>query len=144
MKLNPFFDHAEIKGMTQHQLVTYCLNFAFNDGADVDVEKFTDVSEMMIFILAYAPTDKVYLMSTMDRVYVSEDITDLLAFIIGLNKRYYPNLITEDEIDEAHENDTALYHVQIDQDVNFHTYDSYEDAYSVALRMMETSELCYS
>ena len=65
----------------------------------------------------------VYLISVFDEVFVSDEISKVLSFLM---------VFTDEEVDLE------------EIEVFFQEYESYEDAYKSALDMMEIKKLCYN
>lgn len=89
---------------------------------------FDTIEEILGYSLAEASYEKVYLVSVFDEVFVSCNLGSSLNFIKWNLKEYIP--IIREDIKEI--------------DVFYQEYDSYEEAYQVALDMQEISPLCYT
>jgi hypothetical protein len=84
---------------------------------------FNSYKLLVAYAMVEAEIGNVYLISIFDYVFVSEDIAAIFSFYSTFDNRKLIN----DSID-----------------VFFQEYSSYEDAYKVALDMMEISGLCYN
>ena len=105
----------------------FILHFANLNLQEDDIPSFVfdNKEDLQAFILAEASHDVVYLISIFDRVFVCEDLADIVVFIeqmiLKSNYVHYEKYI----------------------DVFVQEYLSYERAYDVALDMAEISPLCY-
>jgi hypothetical protein len=97
-------------------------------GGDIPSYEFDTIDEMLGYSLAEASYEKVYLVSVFDEVFVSCNLGSSLNFIKWNLKEYIP--IIREEVDSI--------------DIFYQEYDSYEEAYQVALDMQEISPLCYT
>ena len=98
-----------------------------------DIHALEDINsfELQSYILAESTTNKVYLVSVCGKEQVTDDIAFVLRFINLLSDRI--STVPDDFSNEP-----------IDLDVYFQEYNSFEDAFKVALSMKEENELCYS
>ena len=92
---------------------------------DIPMYKLNVGSELMGFILAESDPDAIYLVSVFDEVYVTQHIARVCHWIemIGIDNK-------------------APFIAEIN--VHIQEYESFEDAYAVALDMMEEHPQCYS
>lgn len=92
------------------------LNIGIGDG-DVDVITFTDTKELLEYFQELKMFDCVWLFKCDEDIFITENIESIT---FNVNK--------------------------VDYDVNLHLqeYESYEDAYAVALDMREENPKCYS
>lgn len=104
----------------------FILHFAnLNLKEDIPSYVFDNKNDLQGFILAEASYDVVYLISIFDRVFVCENIADIVGFTEQMiNKPNYP-------------------HFEKHIDVFVQEYSSYESAYNVDLAMAEISPFCY-
>ena len=102
------------------------LHFAQGEG-DIPSFEFEDLKELLGFCLAEAGYEKVYLVSVFDEVFVSCHLASSLYFVEWTIKNYMP--IIREDIKKF--------------DIFYQEYESYQEAYKVALDMQEIKELCY-
>ena len=104
------------------------LHFAqHNDEESIPTFVFDDLDELIGFILAESNTNKVYLISVFNEVFVSCNMTS----IIGSTEYLIDNIF-----EFLREDIKSI-------DIFYQEYDSYEDAYKVALDMQEVKQLAY-
>lgn len=108
------------------------VNFIGIDG-ELDRLPFTDEIEFMGYVLAQTEPEQVYLISLFDRVFVSEDVTDIINFA---------KMMLDKCFEEIKASRVPVGQVEV-VEVFIQEYQSYESAYRVALDMMEVSEFCY-
>jgi len=130
MEIKPKFPTWD--GKKTWDAVALDVNFIGIDG-EFDRLPFIDEISFNAYVLAQTEPEEVYLISLFDRVFVSEDIVDIINFAKMM-------------LDKCFEDMKRLC-VPVGQvevvEVFIQEYHSYESAYRVALDMMEVSELCY-
>ena len=97
-------------------------------GGDIPSYEFEKLDELLPYALVEANYEKVYLVSLFSEVFVSCDIASALYFVEWTLNHYIPRI--REEVDSI--------------DIFYQEYDSYEEAYQVALDMQEISPLCYT
>lgn len=106
---------------------------------DIPVYSFSTLTEVLAFTLTELNNseDTVFLLSINDLTLVSEYAGLIAGSIDSTIKAYSPTIIKNgiSELDEEYDNEF---------DIFIQEYNSYEDAYKVALEMAEESPLCYS
>ena len=130
MEINPKFPTWDDK--KTWDAVALDVNFIGIDG-ELDRLPFTDEVQFMGYVLAQTQPEEVYLISLFDRVFVSEDVTDIINFA----KMMLDKCFEEIKASRVPVGQGEVVEVFIQE------YQSYESAYRVALDMMEVSELCY-
>lgn len=92
--------------------------------SEIECLEFKSISDVRIFVNNIATNiPKVYLIGIQDEVFVTENIALVIELFDGDFSSAYPFYEGED--------------------IFIQEYESYEDAYAVALNMKETSPLCY-
>ena len=130
MEINPKFPTWDDK--KTWDAVALDVNFIGIDG-ELDRLPFTDEIQFMGYVLAQTQPEEVYLISLFDRVFVSEDVTDIINFA---------KMMLDKCFEEIKASRVPVGQVEV-VEVFIQEYQSYESAYRVALDMMEVSEFCY-
>lgn len=96
---------------------------------DIPCITFDDFDSTLYgYILADSTTDCVYLICFLDQVYVTDDISCIINFIEMLVSKV----------------ESLGGFTPVDVDMFLQEYESFEEAYKVALMMHEDNELCYT
>lgn len=130
MEINPKFPTWDDK--KTWDAVALDVNFIGING-ELERLPFTDEIQFMGYVLAETQPEEVYLISLFDRVFVSEDVTDIINFA---------KMMLDKCFEEIKASRVPVGQVEV-VEVFIQEYQSYESAYRVALDMMEVSELCY-
>ena len=101
---------------------------------DIPCYKIKTDAELFAFIIAEYSEDCVYLISINDKEFINDNIFNIITFIGNNFSNVLMNII---------EKESANYEEPIIQ-VFIQEYESYEEAYKVALSMKEDNKLCYS
>lgn len=130
MEINPKFPTWDDK--KTWDAIAVDLNFIGIDGT-LDRVPFINEINFMGYVLAQTEPEQVYLISLFDRVFVSEDIADIINFAKMMLDKCFEDIKA-----------TRVWVGQVEVvEVFIQEYQSYQSAYGVALDMMEVSELCY-
>ena len=130
MEINPKFPTWDDK--KTWDAVALDVNFIGING-ELERLPFTDEIQFMGYVLAETQPEEVYLISLFDRVFVSEDVTDIINFA---------KMMLDKCFEEIKASRVPVGQVEV-VEVFIQEYQSYESAYRVALDMMEVSEFCY-
>ena len=130
MEINPKFPTWDDK--KTWDAVALDVNFIGING-ELERLPFTDEIQFIGYVLAETQPEEVYLISLFDRVFVSEDVTDIINFA---------KMMLDKCFEEIKASKVPVGQVEV-VEVFIQEYQSYESAYRVALDMMEVSELCY-
>ena len=130
MEINPKFPTWDDK--KTWDAVALDVNFIGIDG-ELDRLPFTDEVQFMGYVLAQTQPEQVYLISLFDRVFISEDVADIINFA---------KMMLDKCFEEIKASRVPVGQVEV-VEVFIQEYQSYESAYRVALDMMEVSEFCY-
>lgn len=130
MDINPKFPTWDDK--KTWDAIAVDLNFI---GIDDTLDRVPFINEInfMGYVLAQTKPGEVYLISLFDRVFVSEDVTDIMNFA---------KMMLDKCFEEIKASRVPVGQVEV-VDVFIQEYQSYQSAYGVALDMMEVSMLCY-
>jgi len=102
------------------------LHHATEEDVDIPKVEFCTLQDCLNFIIANSTEDVVYLISVFDEVFVTDHPIHIVNFI--------PSVLQDEKC-----NDDS-YQVEI----YLQEYESFEDAYRVALDMQEIKPLCYN
>jgi hypothetical protein len=130
MEINPKFPTWDDK--KTWDAVALDVNFIGING-EGDRVPFTDEVSFNAYVLAQTEPGEVYLISLFDRVFVSEDIVDII---------YFARMMLDKCFEEIKRASVPVGQVEV-VEVFIQEYQSFESAYRVALDMMEVSESCY-
>ena len=130
MEINPKFPTWDDK--KTWDAVALDVNFIGING-ELERLPFTDEIQFIGYVLAETQPEEVYLISLFDRVFVSEDVTDIINFA---------KMMLDKCFEEIKASRVPVGQVEV-VEVFIQEYQSYESAYRVALDMMEVSEFCY-
>ena len=139
MKINPKFEDLGDSKISEIYRFNFILHLAkINLEDDIQAYMFDDLIELKGYALSEASYDVVRLVSVFDRVFVCEDIADVLNFIDTMVYKKYPLLDLQSKLNAIRESEEEIINIFLQE------YASYEEAYKVALDMAEISPLCYS
>jgi arginine/lysine/ornithine decarboxylase len=122
--------------------MNYKLHYAPLDlnGQDIHCYEFRSSIETSAFILSETTTESaiVFLISIGNDIFISENISAIVKFfndnsILSLGEAM-ENLLTEKDKE---------FYTGVEIEIHLQEYESYEDAYDVALEMREPNPLCY-
>ena len=103
------------------------LYFCRMDLDDCEDHGFNDFTVFNAWVLAEVSHDVVYLVNVHDKIFITHDIADILHFVESMVFSSHPIRSKFDFVD-----------------IYLQEYESYEEAYKVALGISAIHELCYS
>jgi hypothetical protein len=118
----------------------YELHYAILDlQKDIPTYQLQEGIELNAFLLAHSNTECVYLISLYDEIYVTDNILHIINFIGRYAEKSNPMDLPKDVI-------AYFDNLVGDTKVNLFVqeYNSFEEAYKVALDMQEIKPLCYA